>query len=89
MNDGCKITFGDATEEEATRCFIEAWYRAKGETFRQRRLEIESCDAFARISTVPPSSWSTRCRKSSSAFMDMTPRRVRHSSALPAGYTIS
>lgn len=47
-----KITVGGATEEDASRRFVNAWHRAeRGETFQERRLAFESWDALARVMT--------------------------------------
>jgi predicted transcriptional regulator len=47
-----KITVGGATEEEASRRFVDAWHRAeRGETFHERHLAFESWDALARVMT--------------------------------------
>jgi predicted transcriptional regulator len=47
-----KITVGGTMEEEASRRFVNAWYRAeRGETFHERHLAFESWDALARVMT--------------------------------------
>src|ERR1700737_1412492 len=47
-----KITVGGAIEDEASRRFVDAWYRAeRGETFHERHLAFESWDALARVLT--------------------------------------
>lgn len=51
MND-VKITVGGAMEKDASRRFVDAWYRAqRGETFHERHLAFESWDALARVMT--------------------------------------
>jgi predicted transcriptional regulator len=45
-----KITVGGATEDEASRRFIDASHRAeRGETFHEHHLAFESWDALARV----------------------------------------
>jgi predicted transcriptional regulator len=47
-----KITVGGAIEDEATRRFVDAWYRAeRGESVRERHLAFESWDLLARVLT--------------------------------------
>jgi len=47
-----KFTVGGAMEEEASRRFVDAWYRAEsGENFHERHLAFESWDALARVLT--------------------------------------
>ncbi len=47
-----KITAGGAMEEEASRRFVNAWYRAEGgETFHERHVAFESWEALARVMT--------------------------------------
>jgi predicted transcriptional regulator len=48
-----KITVGGASEDEATRRFVDAWHRGeRGESFRERHLSFESWDALARVLTT-------------------------------------
>jgi predicted transcriptional regulator len=47
-----KITVGGTMEDDAARCFVDAWHRAeRGEVFQERRLAFESWDAFVRVFT--------------------------------------
>jgi predicted transcriptional regulator len=47
-----KFTVGGAMEEEASRKFIDAWYRAeRGVSFHERHLAFESWDVLARVLT--------------------------------------